>query len=518
MTTTQLDPFELPEADRNDVWFWDGLHCPRALPPLSADLMSGVFRRAIGMRNRFVNGFLYMSQGAPDEVISEPASDAPAHLSPGEAWEQHYLPRTRAICEELAAPDYEAWSASELAAKLPDLASKAGEGQLATMMALAGVPEAMSALSAFCEKRTGEAGYFDAQAMVGGSENDSIGAGQAVAGLAALAAEVPALAEAIRAGRFAEIEQMRGAEAFREAFRAMLEVHGRGVQLWGETHVPTWSEEPAAPLRMVAAFLANDDASSAAHTRSGERRDEAIRNFEAQLGPSELEEFRSLLAAAVDTVPVYEGRARWQLIVMASLRPPVLALGRKLCANGQLADPTDVFYLQLAELPAVAAGALDPRPLVRQRSAAYQRWLTLSPPATLGRPVPVEVLARVPMLGRFLGLGAEASDDATVVNGFAASRGTVTGRARVIHSLADADGLVEGDILVCPSTAPPWTPYFAIVAAVVTNGGGVLSHAAIEAREYGIPAVVGATNATRLIADGATITVDGTAGTVRIHA
>jgi phosphoenolpyruvate synthase/pyruvate phosphate dikinase len=88
--------------------------------------------------------------------------------------------------------------------------------------------------------------------------------------------------------------------------------------------------------------------------------------------------------------------------------------------------------------------------------------------------------------------------------------------ARVVRSLADADRLAPGEVLVAETTAPPWTPLFGIAAAVVTDTGGILSHSAVVAREYGIPAVVGAGDATMLIADGDLVEVDGDAGTVRV--
>jgi pyruvate,water dikinase len=87
----------------------------------------------------------------------------------------------------------------------------------------------------------------------------------------------------------------------------------------------------------------------------------------------------------------------------------------------------------------------------------------------------------------------------------------------VIPSLDDADRLKSGEILVCPATMPPWTPLFALASGIVTDQGGVLSHTAIVAREYRIPAVVGTKLATSLIKDGQTITVDGTEGTVRLE-
>ena len=107
--------------------------------------------------------------------------------------------------------------------------------------------------------------------------------------------------------------------------------------------------------------------------------------------------------------------------------------------------------------------------------------------------------------------------DSRIVKGVAASKGVVTATARVIMGLDDADRLQAGDVLVCSSTAPPWTPMFAIASAVVTDSGGILSHSAIAAREYGIPAVVGAQVATQRIPDGATVTVDGERGIVRIE-
>jgi pyruvate,water dikinase len=93
----------------------------------------------------------------------------------------------------------------------------------------------------------------------------------------------------------------------------------------------------------------------------------------------------------------------------------------------------------------------------------------------------------------------------------------VTATARVILTLDEAHRLGRGEVLVCPATMPPWTPLFAIASAVVTDHGGILSHTAIVAREYRIPAVVGAKVATAVIQDGQKITVDGTAGTVKLE-
>lgn len=117
------------------------------------------------------------------------------------------------------------------------------------------------------------------------------------------------------------------------------------------------------------------------------------------------------------------------------------------------------------------------------------------------------------MLG-FLPL--EPSTDPSIITGVAASAGTAQGTAKVVRSLVEASKLQQGDIMVCEMTVPTWVPLFATVKAVVADSGGILSHCAIVAREFGLPAVVGTRVGTTTIRDGMTITVDGAKGMVRI--
>ena len=141
--------------------------------------------------------------------------------------------------------------------------------------------------------------------------------------------------------------------------------------------------------------------------------------------------------------------------------------------------------------------------------------MKVRPPAVLGT-LPDDVEDN-PMFGKFFGAPPPESPDPRIINGNAASGGKVTGTARVIMSLDGQERLATGEILVCLATMPPWTPLFGIAAAVVTDHGGILSHTAIVAREYRIPAVVGTKMGTALIRDGQAITVDGTTGTVKLE-
>jgi pyruvate,water dikinase len=108
--------------------------------------------------------------------------------------------------------------------------------------------------------------------------------------------------------------------------------------------------------------------------------------------------------------------------------------------------------------------------------------------------------------------------EANKVKGLAGSAGVIRGTARILHSLSDAGKLQSGDVLITVATEPPWTPLFATAGAVVTDNGGVLSHTAVVAREYRIPAVVGTGFATTTFQDGQLLEVNGNTGTVRLIA
>jgi pyruvate,water dikinase len=205
-------------------------------------------------------------------------------------------------------------------------------------------------------------------------------------------------------------------------------------------------------------------------------------------------------------------------------------LGRVFVSAGFTEAVDDIFYLRRDEIPvalfdmssAWAVGTSPrgpkywPREIKRRKGIvdALRKW---SPPPALG--VPPEVVTEPftimlwgitsDSISTWLGGGAGAA-----LKGFAASPGVVEGSARVITSAADLDQVLEGEILVCPITAPSWGPIFSRIKAAVTDVGGMMSHAAIVCREYGLPAVVGTGYATRNIKTGQKVRVDGTAGTV----
>jgi pyruvate,water dikinase len=355
--------------------------------------------------------------------------------------------------------------------------------------------------------------------LLQGFENGTAAAGAGLSALADDAARRPAVADAIRKGDFDNIDKVEGGADFMKRFRAYLDEFGWRVDSWGTLEKPTWAENSRLPLMLISHYIADPDRSPAASLRrSVQQREEATREIESRINEQSLAQFRGMLAACQSHVSISEGRALWQLIITGSLRVPALALGRKLAAAGALSHPEQVFFFTSDELKQAAHNpSAGQAAEADRREAEFEGFKELTPPPFVGAPpdpanIPPEVM---PLLTLFFGL-QEPEVAGKEIKGRAASKGVVKAKARVLRDLSEAERLQPGEALVCQTTAPPWTPLFAIAAAVVTDSGGVLSHSAICAREYAIPCVVATQVGTKVIPDGATILVDGTQGIVQI--
>jgi pyruvate,water dikinase len=191
---------------------------------------------------------------------------------------------------------------------------------------------------------------------------------------------------------------------------------------------------------------------------------------------------------------------------LLATREALLGFGRRLAAEGALDAVDDVWMLGREELREALAAEVDLRRLVKKRRRELAKGLREGPQPYLGDPPADE--ERHAALEKFYGTGGRA------LAGAGASPGVADGIARVVKRPDDFARVQPGDILVATTTTPAWTPLFPSLAALVTDTGGILSHAAVVAREYGLPAVVGATGATETVPDGARIRVDGTTGEI----
>ena len=212
----------------------------------------------------------------------------------------------------------------------------------------------------------------------------------------------------------------------------------------------------------------------------------------------------------------------------------VREFGRLLRDHGYFEAEEDVFHLSRFEVEqalidlmtswstgSAPRGTMRFRPLIAERKAALDIWAAMETPPALGE---VPDIIDDPAIVMLWGITRETLDswlnkgeeNPNEVRGFAASSGVVEGTARVVKSVAEIGKLQAGDVLVCQVTNPTWAPVFQKIAAAVSDIGGSMSHAAIVAREYGLPAVVGTGHATSRIPDGARVRVDGARGIVTI--
>ncbi len=210
-------------------------------------------------------------------------------------------------------------------------------------------------------------------------------------------------------------------------------------------------------------------------------------------------------------------------------RRAVLEAGRRLNARGALADPAHAVDVEAAELAALLCG--EPGPSAHEVAERFRRRTTRTvddAPQRLGPPpAPPPPLEALPEPARRATLAVNvalanmfevsgAPNSTTTVRGLSVNTGVYEGTARLVADLTDFDRVQRGDVLVTQMTSPYFTVVLPLLGAIVTDRGGQLSHAAIVAREYRIPGIVGTRDATRLIPDGARVRVDGTTGEVRL--
>jgi len=274
---------------------------------------------------------------------------------------------------------------------------------------------------------------------------------------------------------------------------------------------PRWSERPSTLVPLILGNVRNFEPGA------GERRFEQGRQEAWAKERDLLERLRSLpdgeakagqTKRMIDRVRTFIGYREYPKYGMVSryfvYKRALLQEAERLVRAGVLREKEDIFYLRFEELDEVVRTNRVDDALIDRRMEEYRSYEALTPPRVLTSD------------GEAL-TGAYRRDGfpAGALVGLPVSAGTVEGRARVILDMARAD-LQPGDILVTAHTDPSWTPLFVAIAGLVTEVGGLMTHGAVIAREYGLPAVVGVVGATRLIRDGQRIRVHGTHGYVEI--
>jgi rifampicin phosphotransferase len=312
-------------------------------------------------------------------------------------------------------------------------------------------------------------------------------------------------------GFLEELPKLAGGVPARDAIRAFLEKYG--MRCAGEIDItrPRWSERPATLVPMILSNIKNFEP-GAGRRRFEQGRQEA-RQKERELverlrtlpdGERKAEETRRMIDR-VRTFSGYREYPKYGIVCRYFVyKQALLREAEGLVQRHLLGEKEDIFYLTFQELEDAVRTAQVDDELIRQRRASFSSYESLTPPRVLTSDG--EVIA-----------GSYGRDDlpAGALVGLPVSAGTVEGRARVILDISQAD-VEAGDILVTTYTDPSWSPLFVAVQGLVTEVGGLMTHGAVIAREYGLPAVVGVERATELIRDGQRIRLHATEGYVEI--
>jgi pyruvate,water dikinase len=271
--------------------------------------------------------------------------------------------------------------------------------------------------------------------------------------------------------------------------------------------------------------------SGASEADHAERRRKAETRAVADLGGGD--DARDRVARAQRAFPIREGNETATIgVPVAALHRIGQAIGARFAADGRLERAGDVYDLEPDEVMALLRhrddAPDDPVTLAAGRRAARKAWTGTAVPRSFGPPATLPELAGFPgdvaelldaTFWYLAHVGAEGMEEpaaatGTTLTGVAAAPGTYEGPARVVLDESGLDRIEPGDVLVCPITSPVWSMVFPSLGGLVCDAGGVLSHPAIIAREFGIPAVVGTGSATTTLADGQVVRVDGSEGRV----
>lgn len=525
------------------IWNLSALLWPYALTPLYADFCIG---KHLPMSSQAAGEELSLLTPPLESIVvdgwvySRPATTvdhSPARVAAFEAkvqhrydeallrrWREETRPAARARLRRRQRLDLRALSDADLLGQIHRLSDEAAALLTAHNANLVAAHQVMYRCARFCEQQfnLGPAQFAELLAGASAASSEPV---RRMEELAAAAPHDPELQRALTS------PAPWASAALSARLAPWVEEYGHRLAAF-EYIFPTPAERPEQIVQMLRDAVANLGTAGERRAQQIRRREATVASLRERLPDPDvrhafdrlLQDARAAYAVRDDDIGIYQ----W---VEGLLRYALLEGGRRLSARGLLAEPERVWYLRRPELEGTLAG--NPpgilRELAEHRCVEHQRQRASKPPPFLR----VGDHIRPPALPPLSDEAQEAVDaqrwfarlrfspaeagvaEEQELRGAAASAGTYRGPARVLRSEEEFDRVQSGDVLVCPTTSPTWNILFGAIGAVVTDEGGILSHPALIAREFAIPAVVGTRTGTKVIADGQMVEVDGTAGIVR---
>lgn len=534
--------WENPE-DRELTWVWDDVHTSIPSTPLTVsvnELWSKSLAQAASqgasnrprMLRRTFNGYTYsgrnLGEPRPEESQDQKDKRWAGVAGARKIWDEELLPTLLQEIEAMKRTNLEAASRDEIVQHLKTFLDYYKNHWRIHMQAVGPVFQSTSFLSPLYQEITGSNEESEPYLLLQGFDNKSLEVDRALRQLARGAKEDNEVAKIFfestqTAAILDRLRTIPVGRSFIDKLNRFLETYGfRSVAL--DLSEPTWHEQPDFVLLTIKGLFKQDLEHESSRTELlVQERNNLTKKVLDQIGEDEdkRDEFLKVLAVCQDLWPIREDHAYYiEQMSGSQIRRVILECGSHLANEGSLMLNTDVFYLTLEELDEalVSRGLKKLNDVVNQRKAQREHFMKITPPQFLGKAPPEGGIIDNSETGKFVrSVYIPLTEERpSVLLGAAASPGKISGTARVIKGPAEFWRVEPGDILVSRSTTPPWTPLFSVIGGLVSDAGGVLSHGAIVAREYRLPAVMGTKHATSVIEDGQLITVDGDSGVVHL--
>ena len=525
-------------------WKQDSVHLPRPLTRYFQETQPGPFKQGTndfarfygmlidGLQIGYVNGFGY------NQVLPAPEAELPARFQRAEQvlagrlwreqlrdWDDKHKPAAIATHRELQGVDPDALSDTELVAYLRRCRDHHSAMLAQHMRFTASAVVPTGDFLAHVGEWTGLPPSDLLGLLRGSSEVSAGGSGEMERLKRAFASDPAARAALASEGDPGEVlARLRALDGEAgAALSAYLDLVGHRLIDGFDIAEPAALELPDVLLRAIRVAVSGE-------TRAASDVDARIAEVRARVPAAHQAEFDTLLGEARLTYRLRDERGVYSDIWASGLmRRAALAAGRRVAARGRIATPEHMLDASLDEMCALVSGSGGPTAEELAGRAAYRATYTAKDaPPLLGppEPPPPDLAALPPAAARlmratFLALGhlfgsSQAQHEEKVLYGLAASKGVYEGPARRVSGPSEFGRIAKGDVLVTESTTEAFNILLPLLGGIVTDNGGLLSHAAIVSREYGIPGVVGTREATERIADGVRVRVDGDAGEVTV--
>jgi len=431
-------------------------------------------------------------------------------------WRDELLPEIQRIERHMREIDVDGLAGADLAAEWEQAWAGAARAWTIHFFVVRGAYHPVDELADLYERVMPGTPANEAGALVQGYNTTLHEVEAATERLADLVENMPAVRDRLMASPPPEPNELAGLEdgpAFLAALDQLLRAHGHLGQAFDDLALPSWSDAPSIFLGELGQRLKHPPERAAARAErlraDAAARADAIRARLADR-PDDLRAFEETLAHARAVGPLTEVHNYWiDRMILARLRTLAFRVGRRLVREGSIQRDDDILYLHVDEIADAIRRPRDRTSLVAGRREEHERHRALKPPRVLGKPINPDDYGRFETVPHEQGSSVE-------LTGVGASAGIARGPARVAIGPDDFARVQSGDIIVCPASNPSWVPVFAIAGGLVTNTGGVLAHAAVVAREFGLPIDHPYAASGVRFPDGRLVEIDGTAGTVRL--